>query len=134
MKTTPQILILRSIIIILSITCIAVLITEVINQIHAKDMPETKIGEVITISREPSWFNYNSKYRVDYIENTQNTISTEKISKDRIVIDNTTTYPYLVKRSTKVLFITNKLIYLHISQEDYIKLQNTIILTYKGDK
>ncbi len=131
----PQTIISRSIIIILSITAIAILIAGTINRIQAKNMPETKIGDVITISRELSWFADNPQYQIDYIENTQNSVSTEKISKDKIIIDNTA-HPYLTKRSAKVLFITNKLIYLHISQEDYVKLQNTKTLTYsnKGDE
>lgn len=129
----PQTIISRSIIIILSITAIAVLIAGTINRIQAKNMPETKISEVITISRKPSWFDY--EYTIDYIENTQNTVSTKQINKDSIIIDNTIKHPYLTKRSSKILFIANKLIYLHISQKDYVKLQNTNTLTYddKGD-
>lgn len=135
----PQIIILRSILIILSIACVALIagaIIATIHRVHAEDMPETKMGDAITISREMSWFDYDSQYRVDYIESTQNTVSTEKISKDKIVIDNTVTHPYLTKRSAKALFMTDELIYLHISQKDYIKLQDKDSLTYedKGDE
>lgn len=128
-----QIIILNSLLIILLITCVASIagaIIATIHRVHAEDMPETKIGDAITISRELKWFDYDSQYRVDYIENTQNTVSTEKISKNRIIIDNTVTRPYITKRSAKALFITDELIYLHISQKDYIKLQDKNSLTY----
>lgn len=135
----PQIIILNSILIILLITCVSLIagaIITIIHRVHAEDMPETKIGNAITISRELSWFDYDSQYRVDYIKNTQNTVSTEKISKNKIVIDNTVTHPYITKRSAKALFMTDELIYLHISQKDFIKLQDKNSLTYddKGDQ